>query len=276
MSSNNTVWVTEQGPRGGDELNMIVDGGNFGWPLETYGTAYNKFPHPTVQSYGRHLQFLPPTYAWVPSVGLSSLTGITGFHPSWDGDLLAASLAGQSLFRLRLRDDRVVFAERIQIGERIRDVHQHGDDSIILWTDAETLLFLSVDTRVSLSEIDNILTESDLTADERAAVESAIAQCSECHSFDSTDHERAPGLGSIFGKRIGSTTYRQYSDAMANAAETWSEERLNRFLQDPQAVVPGTIMPTPSMSDQRVRVELVSLLRTLALEEQFRSAEVER
>ena len=153
-------------------------------------------------------------------------------------------------------------------------MHQHGDDSIVLWTDSHKLLFLSVDTRDPLSEIDGILnTESDLTADEREAVESAIDQCSECHSFGSADHERAPGLGSIFGKRIGSSPYGQYSDAMANAAQTWSEERLNRFLQDPQAVVPGTIMPTPSISDERVRAELVGILRTLALEERFRSAD---
>jgi cytochrome c2 len=276
VSPDGAIWSTEQGPRGGDELNRIVEGGNFGWPLETYGTAYNKSPHPTAQHYGRHTQFLPPTYAWVPSVGLSNLTGVNGFHPSWDGDLLAASLAGGSLFRLRLTDDRVVLAEPIRVGERIRYVHQHTDGRIVLWTDSHKILFLSIDTRAPRSVIDDILNiESDLKADERAAVVSAIDQCSECHSFDAIDHERAPGLGSVFGQRIGSTDYRGYSGAMTNVAETWSEARLIRFLEDPQAVVPGTSMPSPAIDDERVRVELVAILKALALGEEFRAAERE-
>jgi hypothetical protein len=141
------LWVAEHGARGGDELNRIVPGANYGWPKETLGTRYNKMPWPNTLSYGRHETFTAPTYAWLPSVAISSLTLIAGFHKSWDGDLLMATLKDRALYRIRIRDDRVLFAERIPIGERIRYVHQHNDGRLVLWTDSRKLIFLSIAER---------------------------------------------------------------------------------------------------------------------------------
>jgi cytochrome c2 len=271
VSSDGTLWSTEHGPRGGDELNRIIEGGNYGWPLETYGTAYNKSPHPTAADYGRHSNFIPPTFAWVPSVGASNLTTVEGFHPAWDGDLLVASLAGRSLFRVRLRENRAVFAEPILIGKRIRYVHQHDSETIVLWTDDHMLMFLSVVEHDPSSIVENILElESDLTEDERAAVEAAIDDCMVCHSFDSTNHINAPGLGAIFAARPGSTAFQGYSDAMKRASGSWSEQRLLRFLEDPQAVVPGTTMPSPSIEDERTRRAVVEILLALTSDVQNR------
>lgn len=122
LSEDGRLWVVEHGMRGGDELNAIVAGGDYGWPQETLGTTYAKTPWPPADSYGRHDTFDRPVFAWLPSIAPSSITLLDGFSDSWDGDLLVGTLKDQSLHRVRLNDNSVLFAERIHIGERIRDV----------------------------------------------------------------------------------------------------------------------------------------------------------
>lgn len=137
------LWVVEHGPRGGDELNLIRDGKNYGWPLETYGSGYDGKPVPGSISIGRHETYEKPVFAWLPSLGTSALIQVEGFHPSWDGDLLAATLRARMLVRIRLDGERVVFAERIEIERRIRDLAQLADGSLALWTDDSKLLLLT-------------------------------------------------------------------------------------------------------------------------------------
>ena len=73
----------------------------------------------------------------------SGTLGIEGFDPSWDGDLLVATLADRTLYRLRLEGGRVMFAEPVPIRSIIRAVHQHTDGRIVLWTDSEEVMFIS-------------------------------------------------------------------------------------------------------------------------------------
>jgi cytochrome c2 len=105
------IWAAEHGPRGGDELNLIVEGANYGWPYATYGTNYGEFnwgPAEMDPAKGARTYTLP-RYSWVPSWGISSLIQIQADRfPSWTGDLLVASLAKATLFRLHLDDDRTV------------------------------------------------------------------------------------------------------------------------------------------------------------------------
>jgi hypothetical protein len=138
------VWAVEHGPRGGDELNLVQKGRNFGWPEATLGTRYSKLPWPTTAPYGRHDGFDAPIHAWLPSVGVSNLVQIEGFDSTWDGDFLVGSLKAGTLFRLRETDGRILFAEPIEIGERIRYVHQHTDGRIVLWTDDGELVFVGL------------------------------------------------------------------------------------------------------------------------------------
>ena len=138
------IWVVEHGARGGDELNRVVQDLNYGWPIETLGTRYNKLPWPSEGTYGRHETHTPPAFAWVPSVATSSLTQINNFHPSWDGDLLVGTYKGGNAYRVRVQDERVIFAEPLRLIEgRIRDIMQHTDGRIVVWSDAETVTFVS-------------------------------------------------------------------------------------------------------------------------------------
>lgn len=136
---------SEHGPQGGDEINVIREGGNYGWPYRSYGTEYG-----SVVEYRGSLppepraDYLPPVYAFVPSVAPTQLMQVKGFHARWDGDLLLGSLKAQTLFRLRLVADRVVYVEPIPLEHRIRDVRQM-QNMIVMLTDHGSLLTLRRD-----------------------------------------------------------------------------------------------------------------------------------
>lgn len=265
VDSNGQIWVAEHGPRGGDELNRIIEGGNFGWPKEVLGTDYDGLPWPgSEEGYGRHDKYVAPVYAWVPSIAVSSLTEIHGFHPSWDGDILVSTLIEKSLFRMRIKKDRVLFAEPIKIGERIRYAHQHTDGRIVLWTDSRKLLFVSLGAETySLERIHTVINNADYDNHEKERIKSAIDGCAQCHSFEANDHERAPGLGAIFDSRIASTSYTEYSGALRSRSGRWTGDQLTLYFQDPQTYAPGTSMPNPGIEDQFVIDGIVDTLKRI-------------
>ncbi|MDH3223448.1 MAG: PQQ-dependent sugar dehydrogenase, partial [Gemmatimonadota bacterium] len=171
LDSSGRLWGVEHGPRGGDELNRILPGSNHGWPLTTLGTGYDEMPWPGTEAYGRHSGFDAPVFAWLPSIGISNITEVMGFDPTWDGDLLVASLKAGSLFRVRVREDHVEFVEPIPVGQPIRYVHQHTDGRIVAWTDEHRLLFLSrSEVTPAAARLDKLIGEQDLTARRRAAL----------------------------------------------------------------------------------------------------------
>ncbi len=261
---NRNIWVTEHGPRGGDELNLIKEGANYGWPLETYGTRYSRSPWPMARQPGRHTTYEKPVFSWVPSIAVSNIITIDNFEPSWDGDLLVASLNDQQLYRLRMDDERVVFAEPITIKERIRYVHQHSDNRIVLWTDSKKLLFLKPSTQTYTNElIGKFIDESDRTSKQKSVLHSIVDSCSECHSFEPNNHRHAPGLGDIFGRNIASTSYKNYTSALASIQKKWTKENLTAFLLDPQSFAPGTNMPATGMNDDWSLPALVSIIEQL-------------
>ncbi len=263
------VWVVEHGVRGGDELNLVREGADYGWPVETLGTSYNKTPWPMAASYGRHDRFEAPVFAWVPSVATSALTVVEGFDDSWDGDLLVGSLRNESLHRVRVQDDRVLFAERIAIGERIRDVHQHGDGRIALWTDSKRLYFLEPDDATYMGEfIDRHIAGLGYEDADRARIASAVNACMECHDFNPGGDAGAPGLGAIYEAKMGSGPFTGYSEAMKSATGVWTRERLLAFIDDPASVVPGTSMPEPPIEDSFVAEEVVNLLVAIKMAEE--------
>lgn len=133
---------SEHGPQGGDEINFIREGGNYGWPYRSYGTEYGAyFEYRMSLPPAPRVDFIEPAYAFVPSIAPTQLVQVKGFHARWDGDLLLGSLKAQTLFRIRLAGERVLFVEPIPLECRIRDVRQMGD-RIVLLTDDGRLLSL--------------------------------------------------------------------------------------------------------------------------------------
>lgn len=256
------LLVAEHGPRGGDELNRVREGANYGWPLETYGTTYERLRIPSAVSFGRHDTYEAPIYSWVPSVGISAITRIQGFNEAWDGDLLAGSLIGQSLFRIRFQGYRVVYVEPIRIGARIRDIQQHTDGRIALLTEDDRVIFLTPAARQA-EEIFVADYVQQQPASVREPLNQAIATCTQCHSFVAGEHTSAPSLARVFKSDIAGTPFANYSDGLRNRNGRWNREALEAFLDDPQGFAPGTTMPDPAIDDPRTREELVNMLEEM-------------
>jgi len=127
------LWIVDHGPRGGDEVNIVRKGLNYGWPVINYGVHYSgeRIPH---QREGME----QPLYYWDPSIAPSGMAFYTADRaPQWRGNLFVGALAGQHLARLVLEGGQVVAEEKLLTGlrERIRDVRQGPDGAIYVATD---------------------------------------------------------------------------------------------------------------------------------------------
>ncbi len=134
--STGDVWTHEHGPQGGDEVNIMRPGANYGWPVITYGVNY---VIGTKIGEGTHKEgMLQPIHKWVPSIAPSGMTFYTGEEFSnWKGDLFVGALKFGLLVRLEVDGSRIVGEERMLNGRfgRIRDVIQGPDDLLYLLTD---------------------------------------------------------------------------------------------------------------------------------------------
>jgi hypothetical protein len=149
------IYESEHGPRGGDELNIINKGKDYGWPFVSLGEAYYrdfKIPNP---GFGKpvitnsHSGFTAPIFSWTPSVAPSQILLVRKnsiFYNQWSNSLLVTTLKDRSIRRLKLSDDgrRVLYDERIEIGHRIRDIESLSD-GFLLSTDDGYLIEISLD-----------------------------------------------------------------------------------------------------------------------------------
>jgi len=132
------VWSNEHGPQGGDEVNLLRSGRNYGWPVVGYGVNYTtgRAIHEGTLRQGME----PPVHVWVPSIGVSGMIFYTGkAFPKWQGDMLVGGMSGQRVVRLRLDGQRIVRQEDLlrDIG-RVRDLEQGPDGTIYLAIDGGT------------------------------------------------------------------------------------------------------------------------------------------
>jgi cytochrome c2 len=252
FTKDGRLLSTEQGPEGGDALNVVVDGRNYGWPYQSYGTDYGKFSRSVKSTALTAGFFEEPLYAWVPSPAISPVIQLTAFDDAWDGDLLIGSLKAQSLFRLRLVQDRVVFSEPIWIGHRIRDIVEF-DHQIILMTDDPELIILSVDEKRLRANVKRQGPMVELTP--------ALAKCIGCHQFAETNPSNiAPTLANILDKPVASDNFRGYSEALKKKGGVWDEESLRKFITNPSEFVPGSTMPNLGLSRDEV-AKVISALK---------------
>ena len=130
------LWTSEHGPRGGDEINAVAKGRNYGFPLIGYGRDYTGKPINGDKTAQDGLE--QPVYFWTPDVAPAGIAFYTGrLFPAWDGDLFVATLVGRALVRLVLHDERVVAEERLltELNARIRGVNEGPDGALYVLTD---------------------------------------------------------------------------------------------------------------------------------------------
>ena len=153
-TSKGRIWSTEHGPSGGDELNLIIENRDYGWPDSSYGVPYGlRLPQAEwlPGRWNSHApEFESPVFSWLPSVAPSQVIVYRGeTFAAWDGDVLVSTLKDMSIRRLRLSDQEVVYDERIFVGERIRDIVALDDGRLWLSFDSGGLGVLDVGSKTS-------------------------------------------------------------------------------------------------------------------------------
>ncbi len=195
---------------------------------------------------GDHLGFEAPFFAWVPSIAVSNLIGVEkDLFPVWKGDLLVTSLNYRRIFRVRIRNDRVAYEEPIEIGMRIRDITEGSDGRIVLWADDDDAIIAIRPLTGSGGEI------------------SFATSCSGCHKVENgTSHRIGPDLWGIVGRKPGSAPgFADYSGAMRAQGGVWTEAKLDQFIKNPQAAVPGTAMEFAGVADAATRAQIIDYLK---------------
>ena len=135
---DNIILSTEHGPKGGDEINKIIYGKNYGWPISSYGVPYPDRNEKNLKFEKSHIDkgFQEPIYVFLSSVGISELIFLpNSFHPDWRDNVIVSSLNGRSLFRIKFSDksyEKVIYIEKIFIGERIRDLKYSSNQNLIV------------------------------------------------------------------------------------------------------------------------------------------------
>jgi len=243
--SSGRIWETEHGPRGGDELNLIEAGANYGWPFRTYGTEYAVREWPLQRP--PSAEYREPRLAFVPSPGVSNLIAPRGeMFASWSNSLLVGSLKVREILRVQLDGDRPVYVEEIRVGYRLRDLEQAEDGTLVAWTDHGALLTI----RPSLSD--------------RSGASLAL-RCTGCHTMNEGQlGALGPNLFGVIGRRVAASREFAYSAALRGYGGRWTPARLDAFLADPSAVAPGTTMSFEGLPDPEDRRLLIEYLANTA------------
>jgi glucose/arabinose dehydrogenase len=133
------LWTSEHGPRGGDEINKVEKGNNYGFPVIGYGREYTGKPINGDKTHQAGME--QPVYFWTPDVAPAGIAFYGGkLFPAWQGNLFVATLVGKALVRLVLENDRVVGEERLltELDSRIRGVSEGPDGALYVLTDGNT------------------------------------------------------------------------------------------------------------------------------------------
>lgn len=139
------LYASEHGPRGGDELNLISKGKDYGWPAVTYGEPYTSGDYVKPTATGSHDRYVKPLKYWVPSVAPTELIVLPtlGDWGNWSSQLVMGTLIEESLIFIELKDRRTVGQVlKVDVGERIRDLEISSAGQILATTDSGKILFI--------------------------------------------------------------------------------------------------------------------------------------
>lgn len=189
-----------------------------------------------------------PFFAFVPPIGITSIIQLADFHERWNDNLLIATSEMQSLYRLKLVENRVVFSEPIWIGDPILDIVQNKNNIILLSEGKLIVLNIDLPTLKKNIKGNNMLGV-------------LLPKCANCHQFTpTTPLSMAPSLENIFSKKIGADPlFKRYTPALNKYEGVWNEENLSSYLKNPATLIPGTSMPALGLTDDEVD-EIIAVL----------------
>jgi aldose sugar dehydrogenase len=258
------IFESEHGPQGGDEINLIRAGGNYGWPLATYGMNYG-YPRrnwPFSRSQGDHSgDYEKPVFVFSPAIGPSNIVEADPIEfPRWSSDIIMGSLRNSTIFHIRTEGDRVRYVEPLfsRTGTRFRDLAPFNGGFATLTNDGTVMIFRNAElhaTEPHTLTFTGYRSLSKAYKEEAAPANQTPAQrgkdlfavnCAQCHSPGS-DIESAPPLGGIVGRPVGAVKGFGYSPALAQYKGVWTDELLISYLTEPQKHFDGTVMPAPTM-----------------------------
>jgi cytochrome c2 len=274
-----TIWEVEAGARGGDELNVVKPGKNYGWGEISWSFNYKNNGSETPNQSRAGVE--DPVLLWTPSVSPSGIVRYEGnSFPDWSGDLFVSQLTSKVLERIRLDDQHRVVERQILLrdfGERIRDVKVGPDGLIYVLTDSPEGRLLRFRPGVpSAAESKHVAKKLKETFEPYGApialgnpVEGKrifVEQCATCHKAgaDVAGGDIGPDLKGVVGRRMGSLAGYGYSSAMSlqgSLMGAWTAERLNVFLAGPDTFVSGTTMSIPPVLDEKQRGALIAYLK---------------
>ena len=272
-SSSGEIWELEHGPQGGDELNLLVPGQNYGWPDVTYGIQYGDKPWFHNASQGRHEGYAKPVYAWVPSIATTSLAfSDSDQFPLWRGDLFVGSLRLPSLRRVRVDESRVIYVEPIDFDVPVRDIIELDDGTLAILTNDGRIVFLKKASESCNDGAPAIYKHNCVPASSKVQVAGGGGRskstgdgdasrsgkalfdqsCGGCHNlFES--NAIGPHLVGVVGRRVGSVPDFAYSAALGSLGGRWDVETLAKYIEEPSQVVKGGTMPPPGLSASEAR-----------------------
>jgi cytochrome c2 len=287
VAADGTVWETEHGPQGGDEINILRAGANYGWPLVTYGVNYSyggpRRDWTMSKNQGRHDGFDKPVYAFVPSIGISNVIAPdTSEFPLWRDHLLVGSLTGHTLYLVRVEDGhKVEYAEPLAVNSSVRDMLSLPDGRVAILSDEGNLLLIRNAELAKQRHPDqsgNLQVHASAEVVAAAVKASAIQpidfgqqmfgyNCNVCHSLTGSLGV-GPPLNGVIGRRVGSVAGYHYSPALSGRTEAWTGKSLRKFLKErggeQYAASPMFVMFKTELPDDQIAALAEFLSRTAA------------
>lgn len=291
------IYVIDIGPKGGDELNLLTPGGNYGWPLVSWGFDYTGRAMSAKQE---DPDYVDPVASWSPSRAPSDLVYYNGSQfPRWRGDLFTSELMGHVVRRLRIKDNVVVQEEALldDLKERIRSVAVGPDGFIYAITDSSKGRLLRIRAgapsaaekkRVAMPFQNPVTGDMIKDFNSRGVYQERFTQilfnfkydeararklfgqnCASCHVAGSfTTGEIGPNLNRVSTRSSGQLPGYNYSAALRNPKTSvqWDRDTLVAFISNPQTYYPGTKMMSSPIDDLETVLQITSYLESTASE----------